>query len=441
MSSSFNLTRAYGEHIQTLLAGYGAAIAAGNYDALIIASGRAASKNRFDDQHWALSPTPAFLHWLPLPEPDAFLVIRPGAKPTLIRTAVDDFWDSAPISDADHAWSSFDVVTVSEGKEAAHFPSGRIAVITRDPDHSPVAGADVNPTALVAAVDLVRTRKTEYELYCLQLATVRAVRGHRVTEQLFRQGDPSELALHLAYLAATEQDDSDAPYKGIVALGDHSAVLHYINYGKQPRGVTDTSLLVDAGARHWGYGSDITRTYARGTSAPAKRFADLIARMDRLQLEIVASIKVGTEYEALHDLSHQLIADVLIETGIAAKEASAQELLARGITRVFFPHGLGHSLGIVTHDVGMKPRAPRSDNRFLRNTSVIENGQVFTIEPGLYFIEALLTPVRSDDRKNLVDWNSVTELAQFGGIRIEDNVAVIPGGTRNLTRNAFFPGH
>ena len=434
--STFDLAAAYREHIATLQAGYGAAIAAAKYDALIIASGRAASKNRFDDQSWALSPTPAFLHWLPLPEPDAFLILRPGARPILVRTTVDDFWDSAPVSDAEHAWSSFDLITVTEGQEKAHFPSGRVAVITRDPDHAP-AGTDVNPPALLTAVDLVRTRKTAYELHCLQLASERAARGHRVTEKMFRDADPSELALHLAYLAATEQDDSDAPYKGIVALGDHSAVLHYINYGKQPRGVADTSLLVDAGARHWGYGSDITRTYARGKSAPAKRFADLIARMDRLQLDIVARIVVGTEYEALHDLTHRMIADVLIETGIAAKNASAEELLARGITRVFFPHGLGHSLGIVTHDVGMKPRAPRADNRFLRNTSVIEHGQVFTIEPGLYFIDALLAPARDDDRKNLVEWSAVRELAQFGGIRIEDNIAVIPGGTRNLTRNAF----
>ena len=68
---------------------------------------------------------------------------------------------------------------------------------------------------------------------------------------------------------------------------------------------------------------------------------------------------------------------------------SASALVERGVTRALFPHGLGHSLGLQVHDVGMRLRAPRPDNRFLRNTSAIEIGQVFTIEPGCYVIDAL----------------------------------------------------
>jgi Xaa-Pro dipeptidase len=92
---------------------------------------------------------------------------------------------------------------------------------------------------------------------------------------------------------------------------------------------------------------------------------------------------------------------------------------------------------VTVHDVGLKPRPPRPDNKFLRNTSVIEAGQVFTIEPGIYIIDALLAPLQADDRRELIDWAGIAELRPFGGIRIEDNVVVEARGVRNLTREAF----
>jgi Xaa-Pro dipeptidase len=85
----------------------------------------------------------------------------------------------------------------------------------------------------------------------------------------------------------------------------------------------------------------------------------------------------------------------------------------------------------------MKLRPPRPDNRYLRNTSTIEVGQVFTIEPGIYFIDGLLAPLRADERARLLDWSRIEQLRPFGGIRIEDNVVVQAAGVRNLTREAF----
>jgi Xaa-Pro dipeptidase len=422
----------YPQHVDHLQRLTEAVLAEHKFEALVLCSGTAQSKNRFDDQSWPLSPTPAYAHWCPLVEADAYVIVRPGRRPTLVRTVVDDFWETTPPPESDHFWSQFDVVTVGPGHAGDVLPGGRVAVITRDPGAAPPG--EVNPAALVAALDLVRTRKTAYEIECLAEATRRAVRGHRASEARFRADTASELELHLTYLSASQQDDPTTPYKNIVALGAHAAVLHYVAYERTPV-AGDTSMLVDAGARCQSYGSDITRTYVRGTGAAARRFGELVAGVDKLQLEICKRIRPGRAYEDLHDESHRLLADLLVQLGIV--KGTAAEAVDRGITRALFPHGLGHSLGVVTHDVGMKPRPPRPENKFLRNTSTIEAGQVFTIEPGVYIIDALLAPLREDDRSRLVDWKAIEELGPFGGVRIEDNVVVEAAGIRNLTREAF----
>jgi Xaa-Pro dipeptidase len=423
----------YASHLDTLQQGYEAALAAHGYDAVVLCSGAQTSKNRFDDQSWPLSPTPAYSHWVPFAEPDAYVIVKPGQRPTLVRTVVDDFWETPAPPESDHFWPCFELVDVAPGHAGDALPGGKVAVITRDPHASPPG--TVNPAPLIAALDLLRTHKSAYEIACIAEATARAVHGHRAVAARFAAGgDVSELELHLAYLGASAQDDAWTPYKNIVALGAHAAVLHYIAYETRKVG-GDTSLLVDAGARYLGYGSDITRTYARGASGPAQRFADLVTRMDRLQLMVCSKIKPGMPYEALHDLSHHLLAELLLEAQVC--RGSTDELVARGVTRALFPHGLGHSLGVCTHDVGMKPRPPRPDNKFLRNTSTIEIGQVFTIEPGLYVIDALVNPLRGDDRAHLIDWGALDEVRPFGGIRIEDNVLVEAHGVRNLTREAF----
>jgi Xaa-Pro dipeptidase len=426
------LAGTYPEHVAYLQRGTEAALAAHGFDAVILCSGAAALRSRFDDQAWPLLPTPAFAHWCPLLEADSYLVIVPGARPKLVRTVTDDFWETTAPPESSHFWPCFELVEIKPGHAGDVLPTHNVAVITRDPDAAP-PGA-VNPPHLIAALDLLRTRKTPYEIECLAEASRRAARGHRKTAELFRAGTPSELELHLAFLAAAEQDEMWAPYKGIVALGAHAAVLHYIAYTRD-RVDGDTSLLVDAGAKYLGYGSDITRTYVRGDGADARRFGDLLDHMEALQQEIIRRIQPGMAYEDLHDDSHRLLAVALRELGIG--RASADELVDRGVTRALFPHGLGHSLGITVHDVGMKPRPPRPDNKFLRNTSLIEPGQVFTIEPGIYVIAGLLAPLEADDRRALVDWDAIAALRPFGGIRVEDNIVVEERGVRNLTREAF----
>jgi Xaa-Pro dipeptidase len=209
-----------------------------------------------------------------------------------------------------------------------------------------------------------------------------------------------------------------------------------VSYGK--KALPAESLLLDAGASFAGYCSDITRTWVKGGGAAAAAFAQLVAAVEALQQRLCASVRTGMPYEELHDQSHRFVAEALREVGVS--RLSPEELVTSGITRAFFPHGLGHSLGLVCHDVGCALIKPRADNPWLRNTSVIAPRQVFTIEPGIYFIPALLGPLREGKHAAQIDWALVDALAQLGGIRIEDDVVVEAGGVRNLTREQLPTG-
>ncbi|MFN2550002.1 MAG: Xaa-Pro dipeptidase [Myxococcales bacterium] len=413
-------------HVEKLARETAAALEKTGFSAVVIHSGTLLKRTEADDQYWPLRPTPHFQHWLPLPEPGCFLVIAPGRKPALHRSPEQSFWETPAPLESEHFWGSFDVAV---GKPS--LPPGRVAFV--GDDLRAAGGLEANPPSLVSALDQLRVTKTPYEIECLAEANRRGARGHEELRKLFKGGDKAELELHLAFLGATRQDDAETPYKNIVALGRHAATLHHIAYEKraQPAG----SLLLDAGACFAGYCSDITRTWVKGGGALASAYGQLVAGLESTQQRLCASVRVGMPYEELHDQSHRLAAGVLREVGIS--RSSVDELVSRGITRAFYPHGLGHSLGLQCHDVGCALRPPRKDNPFLRNTTVIAEGQVFTIEPGIYFIDALLEPLRDSAD---VDWKLVDGLAAFGGVRIEDDVVVKADGIRNLTREVLPQG-
>jgi Xaa-Pro dipeptidase len=231
--------------------------------------------------------------------------------------------------------------------------------------------------------------------------------------------------------------EADLPYNNIVALNEHSATLHYDRLDRTAP-ATSRSFLIDAGASVDGYAADITRTWSAAPGA----FSDLVAAMDAAQRRILEAIAPGGSYVALHETAHLEIAAVLGSLGIA--RGKPEDLVDQGVTRVFFPHGLGHHLGLQVHDVGGKLAAPDgtvagqpADHPFLRNLRPIETGNVFTIEPGLYFIEQLLEPLRSSPSGECINWDLCAEFLPFGGVRIEDDVAVTEDGLLNLTREAF----
>jgi Xaa-Pro dipeptidase len=197
-------------------------------------------------------------------------------------------------------------------------------------------------------------------------------------------------------------------------------------------------LLIDAGVEFAGYASDITRTYSAGD----RDFAELIARMDTLQQSLCRHVRAGVDWRDIHMQAHTLVATLLRDAGIV--NCGAEECVATGISRVFLPHGIGHLLGLEVHDAGGFMGAPEGGDipkpdghPSLRLTRVLEDGFVVTMEPGIYFIDQLLGAARADARARHIDWARVDSLRPFGGIRIEDDLAVTATGCENLTRDAF----
>jgi Xaa-Pro dipeptidase len=272
----------------------------------------------------------------------------------------------------------------------------------------------------------------------MRRACSRAASGHKAAEAAFSAG-ASEYDIHLAYLRAAQCTDNELPYPSIVALNGNAAVLHYQRLERSAPGAqTRRSFLIDAGAEFNGYASDVTRTY----SYAHEEFGALIDGMHRLQQALCSQVRDGVEYTAIHIDAHLRIANLLHEAGIIhARDAEAVE---SGLTGVFFPHGIGHLLGLQVHDVGgfmasadgAEKRAP-PEHPYLRLTRRLQPGFVVTIEPGIYFIDALLEKARNSTHARQIDWRQVDQFRPCGGIRIEDDVACTEGEPGNLTRAAF----
>lgn len=427
----------YAQHIATLRQRADKALAKGGFDHLLIAAGTPLRKF-LDDQDYPFVANPHFRHWLPLTNaPGSWVVYTPGSKPKLIFVQPRDYWHVVPAAPSGYWVDQFDIATVRTTAEAvALLPKGNRAVIA--PECPSIDGVEANnPETVVNYLHWHRSYKTPYELQWMREASRIGARAHRAAEQAFRAGE-SEFGIQSAYLAAANQTEAELPYSNIVCLNDHGAVLHYTNFDRTPP-TQSRAFLIDAGASASGYASDITRTYA---AAGHETFQALIDSVERAQQGFAAQVKAGQSYPQLHIHAHHVLAEVLREHGVI--RMSAEGAVQSGVTSAFFPHGLGHPIGLQVHDVaGFQVDEsggfiPRPDGHpYLRMTRVLEPGMVVTIEPGLYFIDMLLEELRGKPVSNDIDWNKVDAFRPYGGIRIEDDVVCTEGAPENLTRDAF----
>ncbi|MDA0680861.1 MAG: Xaa-Pro dipeptidase [Proteobacteria bacterium] len=430
----------YSAHVNTLTERHDRALERAGAGHAVIFSG-APHGVFLDDYNYPFKANPHFVSWLPLTNtPFCYLVYTPGEVPVLIYYQEKDYWHVPPATPEGYWPEEFDIRVIHSMEDATkHLPATRdnCILIGEITDEAQSFGIDrVNPGSAINMLHFDRSVKTGYELACMRAASRRAVKGHRAAEKAFKAGK-TEFDIHLDYCRAAGHAENELPYGNIVALNENGAVLHY-QHQSHEKPEEFRSFLIDAGARVNGYASDITRTYAKEDG----EFADLVIRFDQLQLELVAEVKTGVDFADLHLLCHEKIAELLVETDLA--NGSPDALIESGVTSAFYPHGLGHLLGIQVHDIGGHMGDdtgttvdPPSGHRFLRLTRSLEDDQVLTIEPGLYVIDMLLNNLSGTPGYDMINQKKIDWLRPYGGIRIEDNVRVQKDGCENLTRNAF----
>ncbi|MET0809434.1 MAG: Xaa-Pro dipeptidase, partial [Pseudoxanthomonas sp.] len=439
-----DLNALYADHLSTMKRRADEALSRGGFDHLVVPSGTQ-HYQVFDDRDYPYAVNPQFKAWVPLTRvPYSWLVHTPGQRPTVIFYQPFDYWHVVP--DAPSGWwvEHFDIHIIRKPDEALALlpkPTARCAILGEPqsalgtaPNESYVPN---NPAATVDYLEYQRSYKTPYEIALMREAQHLAVRGHRAAETAFREGR-SEFDIHMAYCGAVGQDLGELPYNNIVALNEHAAVLHYTELGRTaPAPVR--SFLIDAGASFHGYASDITRTYAADKSG---EFQALIDAVDGAQREMGKGVRTGVDYKQLHVDSHLTLMRILKDFGVI--KVSPEAALETGVSAAFFPHGLGHPIGLQVHDVAgfaesdRGGKIPRPQGHpYLRMTRVLEPGMVVTIEPGLYFIDMLLDEVKKNGHADSVDWARVDAFRPYGGIRIEDEVMCTDGEAENLTRPAF----
>lgn len=439
-------------HYATLQAFWENVLERTGYSAIVLSAG-SQQFHFHDDQGPAFRPNPLMVQWIAKQHigENAWLLIRQGASPTLLFHQPDDFWHAstqAPMHLHEHmeiqVFSGLDALQSTLAQLLATQLGSRSKVAQISERDAPITDqCTLNPPNVIHALHFQRACKTEHELSLMRQASIQAARGHKAAEAAFA-GGASEFGVHLAFLEASGMNEWQLPYGNIVAQNQHASLLHYQYQDREPAEKMN-SMLIDAGANVDGYASDITRTYVGAncySAEAASLFAALLARMQDHQNNLISLVTPGANYVELQAAMHRSLAEILVDAKLL--ECSVDEAITSELTVPFCPHGLGHLLGIQVHDVGGQqldieghmapPPAPYAS---LRLTRPLSENMVITVEPGLYFIPMLLNEKRA--AKAPINWAVVDLLTPFGGIRIEDNIRLLPeaAGIENLTRDAF----
>lgn len=297
----------------------------------------------------------------------------------------------------------------------------------------------VNNEILHPEISECRVFKTDLELQVLRFANKISSDAHIEVMKQMRPGlyeyqCESLFQHHCRFNGGLRM----SAYTCICGSGNNGSVLHYGHAGApNSKQIADGDMcLFDMGGEYYCYTSDITCSYpANGKfTEDQKSVYNAVYAASRA---VMAALRPGVSWVDMHKLAERKILEHLVQMGVL--QGDVEEMMKVRLGAVFMPHGLGHFMGVDTHDVGGYPqgvnRIDEPGLRSLRTARTMEARMVVTIEPGLYFINHLLDAALQDERQRgfLVE-GVLRRFRGFGGVRIEDDVAVTEDGMELLTQ-------
>lgn len=420
----------------------------------LVAAGRAPARN-YPANPYGFRANSHFLYFAARPMEGAALLFHDG-KCTLLAQPPDPedaLWhgprptfealadalgvdDVKSVGDAAQIVGSLDdVATLPPQDEAtARWVSGLLGRTVTAGGGASLEGVDA---ALADAVIGLRLVHDEAAVAQMRFAAAVSVEAHRAGMRATRPG-AGEQATYAAMVDVFRRHGCEDAYPPIVTV--HGEVLH--QHAHDGATADGDLLLADVGGESpEGWAADITRTWPVGGSYSGSQRAiyDVVLEAQR---RAIAAATPGRRYRDVHETAKRALVEGLVELGILRGEVDG--LIERGAAALFFPHGVGHIIGLDVHDMedlgdraGYAPGRERAEafgDAFLRLDRDLAPGMAVTIEPGFYLVPGILADERltaavGDDLRR----DALAAFADVRGIRIEDDVLITDGGNEVLT--------
>jgi len=346
-------------------------------------------------------------------------------------------WSGLPVSE-EEALELYDVDHVQTTAEVTSFlarpqTKGTVwAIANQISDHITFLQFDNKDVSLLKeAIEECRVVKDEYEIALTKKANLISTIAHTAVLKAVKSATNERELEGLFLQRCIANGSREQAYHSIVASGTAAATLHYQKNYEPLAG--KLNLLLDAGGEYKCYASDITRTFPiSGKFSPESRaIYDIVLKM---QMDCIEMLTDGVLWDDVHLQAHKIAIDGLLALGIL--KGNNDDILKSRTSVAFLPHGLGHYLGMDTHDTGGHANYSDKDTmfRYLRVRGKLPVGSIITVEPGIYFCRFIIEPYLQDPiHSAYINFDVLNKYWEVGGVRIEDNILITKNGYENLT--------